>query len=365
MRAATGTEAMPVLQGARGRVSWIDAAKGLGIVLIVLGHITSVETPSAPYVFIYAFHVPLFFFVSGLTLKPGREPFGAMLQSKFRTLLVPYLCYALLGYVFYIVGYGVAHALGLRIEQFNYGPWHPLAGVFFGTLGDGNLVNTPVWFIIALFCTFVIGYAINTHIRSEVLRWTIIALLALTGYLASRQLKLPWSLASALVGLVFFQAGHLHAKRFGLESLSRRTLWPLLVVTLPISLFSYLNGFVSLADMELGHPALYALFAFSGLYLTIALVQLLGQHTQWLVRLGQWSMAIMVIHMLIIKTAKVALAALLHTNIAQIEASWLPSLGVLLIVVALLIPSVWFMERFLPFTLGKSRTSAGKAAALP
>lgn len=365
MRAATGTEAMAAAPGARGRVSWIDATKGLGIALIVLGHITSVETPSALYVFIYAFHVPLFFFVSGLTLKPGRETFGAMWQSKVRSLLVPYLCYALLGYVFYIVGYGMAHALGLRIEQFNYGPWHPLVGVFFGTLGDGNLVNTPVWFIIALFCTVVIGYAINTHIRSMALRWTTIALLALAGYLASRQLKLPWSLASALVGLVFFQAGHLYAKRFGLGPLPRHVLWPLLMVTLTVSLFSSLNGFVTLADMELGHPALYALFAFSGLYLTIALVQLLGQHTQWLVRLGQWSMAIMVIHMLIIKSAKVALAALLHTNIAQIEASWLPSLGVLLTTIALLVPCVWFMERYLPFTLGKSRASAGKPAAAP
>ena len=191
------------------------------------------------------------------------------------------------------------------------------------------------------------------------------ALLALTGYLASRQLKLPWSLASALVGLVFFQAGHLHAKRFGLESLPRHVLWPLLMVTLPVSLFSYLNGFVTLADMDLGHPALYALFAFSGLYLTVALVQLLGSNTRWLARLGRWSMAIMVVHMLIIKTAKVALAALLHTSIAQIENSPLPSLGVLLVTVALLIPCVWFMERFLPFSLGQSSPAARRPEPRP
>ena len=365
MRAATGAEAAPAPSGAPGRVSWIDAAKGLGIVLIVLGHISSVETPSALYVYIYAFHVPLFFFISGLTLKPGRETFGAMLKGKVRSLLVPYLFYALLGYAFYIVGYGMAHALGLRIEQFNYGPWHPLIGVFYGTLGDGNLVNTPVWFIIALFCTFSIGYAINSHLRSEALRWTVVVLLALAGHLVSRQLKLPWSLASALVGLVFFQAGHLHARRFGLAPLPRPVLWPLLAVALVISLFSPFNGFVTLADMELGHPALYALFAFGGIYLTVALVQLLGPNIPWLVRLGQWSMAIMVIHMLIIKTAKVALAALLHTTIAQVEAGWLPSLGVLLVTVALLVPCVGFIERYLPFSLGKSGTSARKPEPRP
>jgi acyltransferase len=357
LKAATSAETVGQ-QVMRGRVSWIDAAKGLGIVLIVLGHITSVESPSALYVYIYAFHVPLFFFISGLTLKPGREPFAVMLQGKFRSLLVPYLCYALLGYVFYILGYGMAQALNLKIEQFNYGPWHPLAGVFIGTLGDGNLVNAPVWFVIALFCTFVIGYGINSWLRSMLVRWVVVIALATAGYLVSREVKLPWSLASALVGLVFFQAGHAHARRFGLEPSPRRLLWPLLTVTLVISLFSFLNGFVTLADVELGHPVLYVLFAFSGLYLTIAVVQLLGPSTPWLVLLGQWSMAIMVIHMLIIKTVKVALSALLHTNIAQIEASWLPSLAVLLITVVLLVPSVWFMERFLPFTLGKSGSAS-------
>ena len=122
------------------RIAWIDAAKGLGIILIVLGHLASVEAPSAFYVYIYAFHVPLFFFISGLTLKPGGKPFGAMLADKARTLLVPYLCYALLGYAFYLAGYAAARAAGLGIDQFNYGLWRPLWGVFYGTLGEGRLV---------------------------------------------------------------------------------------------------------------------------------------------------------------------------------------------------------------------------------
>ena len=52
------------------RTQWIDSAKGLGILLIFFGHVYSTVTPSALYVYIYAFHVPLFFFISGLTLRP-------------------------------------------------------------------------------------------------------------------------------------------------------------------------------------------------------------------------------------------------------------------------------------------------------
>lgn len=362
MRAATAADG-DAPSSARGRVSWIDAAKGLGIILIVFGHIASVESPSLLYVYIYAFHVPLFFFISGLTLKPERDPFGTMLRGKLRSLLLPYLCYALLGYGFYIAGYGLAQALHLKIEQFNYGPWHPLLGVFIGTLGDGNLVNTPVWFIIALFCTFVIGYAINRWIPSMALRWVAVLLLAVAGYLVSREVKLPWSLSSALVGLVFFQAGHTHARRFGLQPLPPRHLGWLLAITAAVSLFSPLNGFVTLADMELGQPPLYALFAFSGLYMTIALTQWLAHRGAWLAQLGRWSMAIMVIHMLIIKSVKVALAAALHVGITQIESSWQASLGVLLFTVVLLVPSVWFLERFLPVTLGKTVSPVRTPAA--
>ena len=40
-----------------GRIDWIDIAKGYGIIGVIIGHITT------PYitVWIYTFHIPLFF----------------------------------------------------------------------------------------------------------------------------------------------------------------------------------------------------------------------------------------------------------------------------------------------------------------
>lgn len=54
------------------RIVWIDIAKGIGMVLVMLGHM---QIPySSPFnnevyiqnVFLYSFHVPLFMFLSGL-----------------------------------------------------------------------------------------------------------------------------------------------------------------------------------------------------------------------------------------------------------------------------------------------------------
>jgi polysaccharide biosynthesis protein PslL len=52
------------------RIVHIDIAKGIGILLVVLAH--NGLQAYAPFLhqFIYAFHMPLFFFLSGMFFKP-------------------------------------------------------------------------------------------------------------------------------------------------------------------------------------------------------------------------------------------------------------------------------------------------------
>ena len=50
------------------RIEWIDSARGIAILFVVLGHcIGNIEDPVNK--FILAFHMPLFFFLSGLCAK--------------------------------------------------------------------------------------------------------------------------------------------------------------------------------------------------------------------------------------------------------------------------------------------------------
>ncbi|RGZ89078.1 hypothetical protein DW966_13695 [Bacteroides stercoris] len=64
----------------------IDIAKGLGIFLVVWGHTSA--TPE----WISAFHMPLFFFLSGIFFRPNPN-WCQFLKSKSRRLLVPYIIY--------------------------------------------------------------------------------------------------------------------------------------------------------------------------------------------------------------------------------------------------------------------------------
>lgn len=51
----------------RVRETYIDVARGIGITLVVLCHIIITEGYELAWItkFVYAFHMPLFFFISG------------------------------------------------------------------------------------------------------------------------------------------------------------------------------------------------------------------------------------------------------------------------------------------------------------
>lgn len=67
-----------------GRIQWVDIAKGIGIVLVTLGH-TNARLLLGGYVgwWINAFHMPLFFVMAGLCFDVNRYPsFGRYVVRK-------------------------------------------------------------------------------------------------------------------------------------------------------------------------------------------------------------------------------------------------------------------------------------------
>ena len=71
------------------RSHWIDATRGLGIMLVILGHCIGTITNDACGRFINSFHMPFFFFVSGICAKKPAGCFRDYLEKKTRTLLIP------------------------------------------------------------------------------------------------------------------------------------------------------------------------------------------------------------------------------------------------------------------------------------
>ena len=84
------------------KFSEIDVAKGLGIILVVMGHSFpdaslegGIQNPVCNVIFdmIYSFHMPLFFFLSGFVAKlalDGRTDKLEIVKKRFFRLMIPY-----------------------------------------------------------------------------------------------------------------------------------------------------------------------------------------------------------------------------------------------------------------------------------
>lgn len=84
------------------RLEWIDIAKGIAIILVVLGHATGASVVGK---YIYCFHMPLFFIISGMCFRKGRYEFPEFFRKRFRQLFLPSIFLTLLCIIIMKVGY--------------------------------------------------------------------------------------------------------------------------------------------------------------------------------------------------------------------------------------------------------------------
>ncbi len=88
------------------RCNWLDFAKGIAILLVVVGH--ALQYYLYPYTFneelswrcIYSFHMPFFFILSGIASSFSRTSQFALkfVLNKSRRLMLPFLCWATIDY---------------------------------------------------------------------------------------------------------------------------------------------------------------------------------------------------------------------------------------------------------------------------
>ena len=118
------------------RLLWMDSAKALGIILVVLGHVPS--TFEYRWV-IYLFHMPLFFVLSGYLFKlatPREE-----LVRSFKSLMVPYFIYSFALFALWSIKYKT-FSMGL------------LLNIMFANqnaMGSTATSLCPLWFLVSLF----------------------------------------------------------------------------------------------------------------------------------------------------------------------------------------------------------------------
>lgn len=131
------------------RILFLDVAKAVCIILVVVGHYVPDNSPGwyvAIHDVIYTFHMPLFMFASGYVYIATRRDigYGSFLMRKLRRLMVPYLSTSVIVITIKLLtqgGMGVEHPV--TVSSYLRMFYLPEAGYF-------------LWFIWALWWMFVL-----------------------------------------------------------------------------------------------------------------------------------------------------------------------------------------------------------------
>lgn len=133
----------------------VDILRGFGVVLMIIGHVF--ESQWTRYIF--SFHMPLFFFLSGYCYgkKESLDPPMQFLRKKCMSLLVPYVVFFFLHLALYNVAYSAEKGLFLANEMTAAGVLRALvlSGKY---LTEIPLNNFPLWFLPHLFVADMIFY---------------------------------------------------------------------------------------------------------------------------------------------------------------------------------------------------------------
>lgn len=175
----------------------LDLMKGVGILLVILGHCGS----WIHYNFIYSFHMPMFVIVSGFFFRD--KPLTEWIKNGAKTLLLPYLVVTLLIPLKEILEGDMPTIESLQKHFMTAffvakGPWTEIFGV--------DESYGPIWFLVALFWCRIFYQILRKCTKHDVV-WSFF--ISLASMLCGRYvISLPLGILLGGAFLFFYSIGH-------------------------------------------------------------------------------------------------------------------------------------------------------------
>ncbi len=155
----------------QNRKHWLDVAKGIAIILMVVGHTT---IPHIASDFIYCFHMPLFFIASGFASNYRKHSPLSYVKHKTYTIMLPFVSYsAIVIWLLYTV-YGYDITILISRGWGGYALWF-----------------VPVLYL-ASTLVMLINWAKNTYFRYGIMFCLLLSGCCLSYY----KVSLPWTLST-------------------------------------------------------------------------------------------------------------------------------------------------------------------------
>lgn len=199
------------------RIKWLDIAKGIAILAVIVGHTVSVGSPVRNVIF--SFHMPLFFIVAGYTFKI--KPNRFVLISSFKRLLLPYLLLSTLW---------ISRSYFVSLSSFSFSDFTSSCMTII--MGSGYVTPSGIpavgmaWFLACMFLAKILfNVALSNFDRfncSNLLKWLFFSIIGALGMLIGGYFKiyLPLSCDVALLATFFMWIGFYSRQKDFIDSIN-------------------------------------------------------------------------------------------------------------------------------------------------
>jgi len=244
--------------GIKKRLDWIDIAKGYGIILVIFAHLNNWTFNN----YIYSFHLPLFFFLSGYVFK-SNDNFLDFILKKTKGLIVPYFLLGIPTVIFTSlynlkgVGGLKYYSLQLLIQKRQF----------------------TIWFLACLFILNILFYFVEKYLKKDIyiVVASIVCVIFGLYYYQNGGKELPWNFDVCFTAMPFFAAGFIFKRKSEkIDKIikSNNYLLYIIVFTVLNLLLTYFNIKLSGSTLEMyfnvyGKPLLTYPAAFFGIFAVI------------------------------------------------------------------------------------------------
>lgn len=183
------------------RQNWVSALKGLAILAVVIGHIATPLTK-----FVYAWHVPLFFFVSGFFLI-SKESWSLQRATikDIQRLILPFIGFASIALCFELLKRSLLHGYTFATPTIRLRD--EISGTFLWMdMEQMHHYGFVLWFLPALFWGKLIARLLIGTIQSTFLALVVVGALFTLG--AFVKVNLPFGFDQGMIAALWVLCGY-------------------------------------------------------------------------------------------------------------------------------------------------------------
>ena len=334
----------------------IDIARGIAIILVFLGHISS--TPTVMRLWLQSFHMPLFFVCSGLVFSTKKTPtFKKFFIAQVRALVIPYFTFGISLYFLMCLAEAFGAVINGEPITFSWAFKDVIISLLLGYRQHERYFS--LWFLTTMFIGKILFYFITKYVVKDH-RWGYLGIsvvfTAIQWLVFRHSFGFYWSMDLAPACVAFLSAGYFLKLSPKQEKYYQYRLLALIMpasIVLAILNFQIEGKAAGLYSCYMGNPVWYYLGAVVGSWMVLIIAHYISNNKA-LEYLGKNSLTLYAYQnsfSIVVSNMVIRRLAAGHKLLQDPTAQWL---FVVFCSIAIGCVLVEIVNRFFPWFKGKS-----------